>query len=353
MKRSIFTLFAIVFATSVCVAQNRIAGSGLGSGASPYATDAYPGFDNLDDVEKPEKKDKSWFLSVSRNSSEAQLAYAREEIALGSYRSGRRAYDALVREWPSSKEAPIAQYELAMLWSKHYQDYEEAFNELEYLLDFYSSECEYLKLVEYQYQLVNLLLKERDPFLGLSFISLKLMRQHYESIVRRAPGAEYVPEAMLKIANLREEDSEYEEAIQVYATLISKFPFSNEAKVAMYRQAAARMWLCRRLAYNIPRCKDTVNYLKMVIHRHPELDGIDDLKTWLGEVSKYLEKDAYKQAKFYDSRQRTTHATLTAWKQFLTDYPESEYAEEVKARIAAIKETLGEKSNVRKEDEVK
>ncbi len=349
MKFRLPALFVVLSVAGVCIAQSRIAGSGLGSGVSPYATDAYPGFDNLDDVEKPEKKEKSWFLSVSRNSADAQLAYAREEIADGSYRSGRRAYDALVREWPSSKEAPVAQYELAMLWAKHCQDYEEAFNELEYLLNFYSSECDYLGLVRYQYQLTNLMFKERKPFLGLSFTSLRMIRQNYESIVRRAPGAEYVPEAMLKIANLREGDSDYEEAIQVYTTLISKFPISNEAKVAMYRQAAARMWLCRRLAYNIPRCKDTANYLKLIIQRYPELDGIEDLKTWLGEVNKYLEEDAYRQAKFYDSRQRTAHAALTAWERFLTDYPESVHAGEIKARIENIKKSLNAKAGAGKD----
>ncbi len=351
MKRSIFILSVIAFSATVCVAQNRVAGSGLGSGASPYATDAYPGFDNLDDVEKPKKKEKSWFLSVSRNSADAQLAYAREEASMKSWRSALRGYDALVREWPSSKEAPIAQYEFAMLLSTQEKDYEESFKEFEYLLDFYSSECDYLKIVEYQYQLTNLILKERDPFLGLSFTSLRMVRQNYESIVRRAPRANYVPEAMLKIAKLREDESQHEEAIQVYMTLINKFPLSNEAKVAMHRQAAARMWLCRRLAYNIPRCKDTVNYLKLVIQRYPDLDGIEDIKTWLGEVNKYLEEDAYKQAKFYDSKQRTTHATLTAWEQFLTDYPESSYSDEVKARIAEIKKSLGVKNNVKDEEE--
>ena len=43
----------------------RAAGSGFGD-QSIYATDAYPGFDGLDKLPVPEKKEKSWFLSVSR-----------------------------------------------------------------------------------------------------------------------------------------------------------------------------------------------------------------------------------------------------------------------------------------------
>ena len=138
---------------------NRVAGSGLGSN-SPYATDAYPGFDGLDELPKPEKKDTSWFLHVSRETPAEQLAYARQMEDEGSLRAARRGYDALVREWPASPEAPKAQLALAMVWAKKYQDYDEAFEALEYMLDFYPRDCDYLELVEYEYQLVNMMIKE-------------------------------------------------------------------------------------------------------------------------------------------------------------------------------------------------
>ena len=141
---------------------NRVAGSGMG-GNSPYATDAYPGFDGLDDLPKPEKKETSWFwfLRAKYDTPAEQMAYAQQMEAEGSLRAARRAYDALVREWPASPEAPKAQLSLAMLWAKKYMDYDEAFEALEYMLDFYPRECDYLELVNYQYQLVNMMIKEK------------------------------------------------------------------------------------------------------------------------------------------------------------------------------------------------
>ena len=313
----------------------RVAGSGVG-GNSPYATDAYPGFDGLDDLPKPEKKDTSWFLHVSRETPAEQFAYAQQMEAEGSLRAARRGYDALVREWPASPEAPKAQLALAMVWAKKYKDYDEAFEALEYLLDFYPRDCDYLELVGYEYQLVNLMIAEKKTFLGLSFTSTRVCRQHYESIVRRAPGASYVPEAMLKIADLREQEDQYEEAVQVYATLVSKFPLTPEARVATYLEAKARMWLCRRLSYNIPRCKDTANYLAMALKRFPDLDEADEIKAWRAELTEHLSEDAYMQAKFYDTKQRTRHAALTAWERFLKEYPDSPHAEEARARIEAL-----------------
>ena len=317
---------------------NRVAGSGMG-GNSPYATDAYPGFDGLDDLPKPEKKETSWFwfLRAKYDTPAEQMDYAQQMDAEGSLRAARHAYDALVREWPASPEAPKAQLSLAMLWAKKYMDYDEAFEAIEYMLDFYPRECDYLELVNYQYQLVNMMIKEKKTFLGFSFTSTRLCRQHYESIVRRAPGASYVPEAMLKIGDLREQEDQYEEAVQVYATLSSKFPQTPEARAATYLEAKARMWLCRRLSYNRPRCKDTLNYLDMAMKKVPDLDQMDELKTWRSELSQHLSEDAYAQAKFYDTKQRTRHAALTAWERFLKEYPDSPHAEEARARIEALK----------------
>ena len=176
---------------------------------------------------------------------------------------------------------------------------------------------------------------------GLSFTSDRVVRQHYESVVRRAPRASYVPETMLKIADLREQNNEYEEAVQVYNQLVMKFPKTTEAEVAVYLQAKARMWLCRRLSYNIPRCVDTQKYLKMMIAEHPRHDRVDEMKEWLAELEKHLESDAYRRAKFYDSKQRTPHAAAAAWQRFLKEYPLSPHADEVRARIETLQKGKG------------
>ena len=334
----------LLFAVCACVAAQAaephrgVAGSSFAAN-SPYATDAYPGFDGLDDLKRPEKKDKSWFNWVDRATPAEQYELAKELEAASSFRKARRACDALVREWPAAAEAPHAQLRIVKIYA-HEKDYDDALEELEYLLDFYPSEVPYLELVEYLYKLTNLMVKEKKTMFGLSFTSDRVVRQHYESVVRRAPRASYVPETMLKIADLREQNDEYEEAVQVYNQLIMKFPKTAEAEAAVYLQAKARMWLCRRLSYNIPRCVDTQKYLKMMIADHPRHDRVDEMKEWLAELDKHLESDAYRRAKFYDSKQRTPHAAAAAWQRFLKDYPLSPHADEVRARIETLQKGI-------------
>ena len=349
MKHKIYRLavVALVLSTafSSVVAQHRVVGSGHG-GNSPWATDHYPGFEGLDNLPTPEKKEKGWlreWLGIGApegSSATEQLAIAGKHEERSDFKEAADAYDKLVREWPASPEAATAQLKLANILESHLAEYADAYEEYAYLLDFYPNSCDLAKIAESQYKLVNLLHDTRRKCLGMSFTGNRELRQSYERVVRRTPGADYVPEAMLKIADLREQDTDYEEAIKVYSTLRSRFIGTNEARTALYLEAKARMWLVRRLAYNYPRCKDTENYLKLALHNDPSHPNAEEMRTWLKDLSDYLSEDAWKRAKFYDSRQRTSHAAIASYTRFITEYPDSAHVEEARARIAELKNAV-------------
>ena len=62
------------------------------------------------------------------------------------------------------------------------------------------------------------------------------------------------------------------------------------------------------------------------------------IQEYLDAAQGLLEDEAYRSACFYDSTTRTKRSAINAYEQFLADYPQSEHAEEVKARIEELKE---------------
>ena len=338
----VLTACAVASLASWAASPHRVAGSGPG-GASQWATDQYPGFDGLDDLPVPEKKDKGWlwrWFGVGkpvRETAEQQLEWAKSLESEGDFKGAVKAYDALVREWPAMPEAPLAQFQIAYVLENNIQEYADAFEEYSYLLDFYPRNCPFAKIVAEQYKIVNLMMDTRRMFLGMSFTGNRQLRQAYERVVRRAPGADYVPEAMLRIADLREQDQDYEEAIKVYSTLRSRYPGTIEARKALYLEAKDRMWLVRRLAYNLPRCKDTESYLRIALRKDPSHPNAEEMQTWLKELRDYMSEDAWTRAKFYDSRQRTRHAAIASYERFLSEHPDSPHADAARARIEELK----------------
>ena len=318
---------------------------GVGSGAQTgvmYATDAYPGFDSEKEIVSPERKAPRWFsffTGPSRDNAKDQFAYCQELMSEGSWAKARRQLDALVREWPTSPEAPRAQQLVAEIYLERLDGAIDAFAEYRYLLDFYSSSCDYGKTADRLYQVANLMKAEGKEVLFIRFANTVDVRRAFEACVMHAPGAKWVPEAMLVIGALREDEGKYEEAVKVYENLRNIHPGAEESQTALLREASARMVLLREHEYNRSRCRDTIDFLRQALSKCRQED-VSSLQEFLEEAKAMLEAEEWRATKFYDSPTRTRRSAAAAYEKFLVENPDSPHAEEAKERLSVLKEGL-------------
>ena len=306
-----------------------------------YATDAYPGFDSEAGILPRSRKEPgffSWWSGPKFDSPERQLDWARQCAENKSYKAARKAYDALVAEWPMSPQAPVAQEELAALCFSKLLDSIDAFEEYKYLLDFYSSQCDYNAVVAKMYDVALAMREDGKRILFFRFANTVDVRRAFENVVVRAPGASFAPAAMSAAAELLVDDGELEKAVAVYENIRNLYPKSKEAKDAVKSEADARMKLLKDHGYNRARCKDTVSFLKMAKGASSDPALRETLSGYLVKASAGLEKEAYEAAKFYDSRTRTRSSAINAYERFLREYPASSYADVVRERLSQLKE---------------
>ena len=327
---------------AVGFAAQAVSPSSMPTSGVRYATDAYPGFDDEDEIIKPERKTPRWFHWLNgpkMDAAAAQFEYAAGLEAEQSWRAACKAYDALVREWPTSAEAPKAQKAIADILLLEVRDYESAFDERRYLLDFYSSDCDYDAESEALYKTAGLMREEGKTIIFFRFDNTVDVRRAYESVVLRAPGAKFAPEAMLTIAELREDEDKPEVAVTVYENLRNIHPGTPEAYEAVYREAKARMIVLRRCEYNRDRVRDTADFLRQALSIGKlDEDRRAEVQGFLSDANRHLEEEAYKAAKFYDSRTRTKRSAINAYERFLSEYPASDMAPEVRRRLFELQE---------------
>jgi len=338
-KKVVFLLGAALALVSAPAVEQQ-PGVGPGPGAR-YATDAYPGFDNVDEAFKPEKKTPRWFPWITgpkmTNATE-QFAWCQQCEKEQSWRAARKGYDALVREWPTSPEAPKAQQRLAEIWLGQYLDYEEAFAEYRYLLDFYSLECDFDAIAKKMFQTAELMRQEGKTVMFFRFKNTADVRRAYESLVLRSAGADFVCGAMLTIALLREDEEQLEKAVVVYENLRNLYPGTDEARMALYREAGVRMKLIDAHGYNRARTRDTIAFLKMAQREDLTAEMRTDVDKWLADAENLLADEAWNSAKFYDSATRTTRSAINAYERFIQDYPNSPHVEDALKRLEKLKE---------------
>jgi len=316
--------------------------SQVGAGPGPgtrYATDQYPGFDHEEDIVSPSRKEPRWFSWINgpnRDNATEQYAYCQGLVTEGDYSKAAKHFDALVREWPTSPEAPKAQERLAEVYRDKLLDFEEAHHAYMYLIDFYSLQCDYTKVAGLMLDCAELMRREGKTIVFFRFDNTVDVRRAFEACVLRAPGEKWVPRAMLTIGELREDEGKPFEAIKVYENLINIHGDKPEAKVAILRQANVRMLVLREHEYNRERCRDTIDFLRLSL-KNCDVNDMDQLREFLTEAEATLENESYKAAKFYDSRTRTVRTAIKAYEEFLAEYPESVHSEEIKARLEQLK----------------
>jgi len=338
IQKTIFGVLAAWALLSVSAQDIKQAGVGPGPGVR-YATDAYPGFDSEDSIIKPERKEPRWFSWINgpdRENAAEQFAYCQELVNAGDFSKAKKQLDALVREWPTSPEAPKAQLQLADVCLNQLKDCEDAFAEYRYLLDFYSLQCDYNRIADTLYRVAGLMKAEGKFVMFVRFENTVDVRRAYETCVLRAPGAAWVTDAMLTIAALRVDEGKPAEAVKVLENLRNVHPDTPAAKVAIFREAQIRMDILREHEYNRSRCLDTIGFLKLALALGDK-DDAEQIRAWLDEAVSTFEDEAFKGAKFYDSNTRTRRSAVSAYEQFLRDNPASVHVDEVKIRLEQLK----------------
>lgn len=342
MKASVSRIGIILVA--ICLAQISAAqdihsaSAGAPQLGARYATDAYPGFDSEKTVISPERKKPRWFAFIfgpNCSSAAEQLAYCRGLIADENYSKACRQLDALVREWPTSPEAPKAQLALAEL-RMQLKQYDDAFTEYRYLLDFFSLQIDYDAMADRLYGVAKVMKAEGKEVMFVHFENTVDVRRAYEACVLHAPGAIWVTEAMLTIGSLREDEGKFTEAVKVYENLRNLHPGTAAARKAIAREAQARMILLSEHGYNRSRCQDTISFLKLAL-TSCNAEDVDALKSSLAKARSMLEGEDYLGAKFYDSPTRTKRSAITAYEEYLAEYPDGDHAEAVRARLKELK----------------
>jgi outer membrane protein assembly factor BamD (BamD/ComL family) len=318
-------------AAAVAVAQNRP----VGTWQHGYATDQFEGFEAFGLDDRIEQKTRSLWYGVRADTPAGQLAYARAELEKGHLRGARKGFEALVSEWPEAPEAAEAQLGLARLYEQR-KKYARAFDEYQYLLTFYAGVIPYDEVLDRQFKIANFLLHDNVSMFGWVLSGSAADRKRFEQIVRNAPSSPLAPQAMLIVGGIRTSEKETDDAIRVYDGLLNRYGESAQATDAAYLSAKCRYDRASKHTYNEAHCRDAIAFLRAITTRMPRHPQIGEMTGWLSELSAQLEEQCYKNAVFYDTRQRNRNAALMAYNSFLKEFRESKYADRVRARVTEL-----------------
>jgi tetratricopeptide (TPR) repeat protein len=317
-----------------CLAALLAAGWGRGQVSpmrSPSPRLAEPGSadplaEDVAAMDRPERKQPSFWHRPSATNAAAQLARGRAFEQRGALRDATSAYLALVHAWHNATEAPDAQWGAARTFEAR-RRYVRAFEEYRYLLAFFGERVPSGEVLARQMAIANHLREghSRDRARGM-----------YEEIARAAPHWSGTPEALLRAGALYEDDGENEQAALVYERLLSQAGQSPEAAAAAFRAAACRYRLARRYERDEAACARALSALSLALRDYPDRPERDTAAQQLTELKNVRAQRQFEAAAFYERVRRDPQAAAAAYREFLRRFPDSAQAEAARDRLAAL-----------------
>ena len=310
--------------------------------AVPATSGAWPawmrGYRSAPYEESAEDSHFQLFNRPSKKTPAAQWTYVQSLRKAGKTRAAAKQALALRLFWPASPEAPEAQWLYARLLDERGHP-AESFDAFQHLVDHYTGHFEFGELISIQHRLAHEVMESRvGHFLFIpGFKAPEKAIPLYEKIAENAPEDPRTAEAFVNIGKAHEFNYRYEEAVEAYFKAMNRFPGTEAADEASFRQAVCHVALAddepndqRALATARAACS---------LYLRDHTDDTPERAEMEGNLRRLETRQArfdYDLCLYYENILKRPEAAAIACQTFLERHPADFRAPEVRDRLAAL-----------------
>ncbi len=281
-----------------------------------------------------------------RTRAKDQLEAAQSAFDNKDYATAFKAARRTTRVWPLSDYSPKAQYLLARCYEERHQD-ERAFKEYQKLLRKYPKLENYQEILARQFAIANRFLAGQwfklwgyIPF----FSSMDKTSDMYDKLIKNGPYSEVAPRAQMNIGAAREKQvsffnriDPFREAVKAYETAADRYRDNKEiASEALFKAGRAYYKQARKAEYDQGVAGQAIATFSDFTVLFPGDPRASEAQKVIGELKTEQARGSFEIARFYEKKRRWDGALIYYNEALLKD-PNSQYAEQAKQHIDAIK----------------
>ena len=302
---------------------------------------------------------KTWRTMFDQRmpASAQQWEYACKIREQGRLRKAERLMLYLVRRWPNSKEAPLAQRARAdMFYSR--KKLKDAFRQYQYLIDNYSSRMvDYNSVLECQFKIaVDTMERRRMRWLFGGYRAPEYAVDYFEDIIRNGPQWVRAPEAQFLIGKAYQEANELELAIAGYGVLGYRYPNCPFAEEAAWQRIVCLDKLRKEFPNDLEVLDRTLTATTVFLSTYSDSERKGEIIQMRNALYEVKAQKMFDQAAFYAKVPKKAKASMIYYQKMIEEYPKSKLVPEAQKRIekldllvnARISSPLAAREGVRK-----
>lgn len=272
-----------------------------------------------------------------------QLAAADALADSGETDKAVSTYRYIAKNYPSSKEAPTAQYKLAkQLHEKG--DFEAAFNEYQNLLKKFPQTPSFEESVASEIGIANEFLKGRKvKFLGIKLVpSMEKAEEMYTAILKVSPYSKHAAVTQFNLGLALEKQGKAQEAIAAYQKVLDKYPNSGACASASYQigYVYQRLGMTGK-SQDLSALKEAQNNYQDFLLQYPNSEKVPQAGENMKKMISRESRDTLRIAHFYDFNKDYKAASIY-YNDVIRRFPQSEESGAAKTRLDELKALYGE-----------
>ncbi|MBX9742677.1 MAG: outer membrane protein assembly factor BamD [Chthoniobacterales bacterium] len=278
-------------------------------------------------------------------STREEFAQATQLAASGETEKAVALYQGFVRAHPFSSKAEEAQFQLARLLQQEGKD-TASFKAYTNLLKKYPETPHFEEAVAEQITIANAYLRgKRVKLCGIpAFSVVERAQEMYENILMMAPYSKYAALTQFNLGLSLERQGKNMEAIAAYQKLIDKYPTSSICDNALYQIGYAYMSLGMiGKSQDLSALKEAQHSFDDYLIQYPNSDKSLQASDNIAAMQHREALDTLRIARFYDFS-KNYRASSVYYNEVIRQFPQSKDAAISKARLAEIKNEVGEEA---------
>ncbi len=282
---------------------------------------------------------KTWSSTFDKRmpTSAQQWEYAQKIREKGNLKKAERLMLYLVRRWPNSVEAPLAQRARAdMFYSRN--KLKDAFKQYQYLIDNYSGlMTDYDSVLDCQFKIaVDTMERRRMRWLFGGYRAPEYAVDYFEDIIRNGPQWERAPEAQFLIGKAYQEAKELELAVTAYGVLGYRYPDCPFAEEAAWQRIVCLDKLRQELPNDLEVLERTLTATTVFLTIYPKSERHEEIILLRNKLYEVKAQNLFNQAAFYAKVPKKAKAAKIYYEKMIEEYPKSKLVPEAQQRIEEL-----------------
>jgi len=281
-----------------------------------------------------------------KDTAQDQLTYAVTFFKEKNYKRAVSEFSKLVKYYPNSQHAPIAQYYLGRSY-EDMEDFFRAYIEYQKVIEGYPHAKNREEIIMRQYEIGVLFYEGRKAkMLGLAVLpaSDKAI-EIFEQIVANSPYGEYADKAQFKVGETYKNTNRFAEALIAFQRLVENYPSSDLAETARYEVAQCGYLASLSYSYDQETTDAAIDRFKEFLADADHGELSEAAKESLKRLREKKAQGIYDTAQFYERAGQRLSAVIY-YKELVEKYPGSSLAAESLSRIMKLEKGLEKKRQI-------